>query len=81
MDAATASKRYMLDTHAHILPSTNTSLKFQEKEDYTYSEDGYTQLTTMTFCNKQDIKSSETESLAVDNTPKLKELQDFGHSC
>lgn len=53
LDTATASKRYMLDTHAHILPSTNISLKFQEKEDYTYSEDGYTQLTTMTFCNKQ----------------------------
>jgi len=42
--------REILDTHAHILPS---SLKFQEKDDDTHSEDGYTQLTTMTFCNTQ----------------------------
>lgn len=26
--------REMLDTHVHILPSTNTSLNFQEKELY-----------------------------------------------
>lgn len=78
----TARERHQI--HTCILPVTITSLKFHGKKDYTHSEDGYTQLTTMTFCNIQTTNTSGVQKQKLQllkTSQNFKELQDFGPIC
>lgn len=68
LDTTTTGKRKTSDMRARTLPS-NASVKFQEK-CCTYSEDGYTQLTTMTFCKTNNTLRVQKQKLQLLTTPQ-----------